>query len=211
MSVPTALVSFAVVAGLLTLVPGLDTALVLRAAVVRGSRTACATVAGVVTGLLVWGTAATAGLSVLLTTSQVAYTVLRVAGALYLVWLGLAGLRAMLRYDGTDTAGEGTDTGGGILRAWGRGALSNLLNPKVGVFYLAILPQFMPPQAPHLLMGLALTMIHIIEGLVWLSVLIGTVRVARAWLSRASVKRAMEGITGSVLLVLGAKLALDAP
>ncbi|QIS03861.1 LysE family translocator [Nocardia brasiliensis] len=211
MSVGTAVVSFAVVAGLLTLVPGLDTALVLRAAVVRGTRGAFATAAGVGTGLLVWGAAATAGVSVLLTTSQVAYTVLRVAGALYLIWLGLTSLRTAWRRDGAVGWEPDADPGGGLVRAWARGALSNLLNPKVGVFYLAMLPQFLPPHAPHLLMGLSLTMIHIIEGLVWWTVLICVVRAARAWLSRVSVKRAMEAVTGSVLLALGVKLAFDAP
>ncbi|MFI6169839.1 LysE family translocator [Nocardia sp. NPDC051052] len=211
MSVWTALVSFAVVAGLLTIVPGLDTALVLRSAIVRGTRTAFATAFGVGCGLLVWGIAATGGLSVLLTTSQAAYTVLRIAGAMYLVWLGVTSLVALWRSGragASDVADEGVP-GGSLLRAWARGATSNLLNPKVGVFYIAMLPQFIPPQAPHLLMGAALTLVHFVEGVLWCTVLICGVRFARAWLDRRSVKRWMEGITGSVLLALGVKLALD--
>ncbi|MFI7004564.1 LysE family translocator [Nocardia sp. NPDC050175] len=208
MSVWTALVSFAVVAGLLTIVPGLDTALVLRSAIVRGTRIAFATALGVGSGLLVWGIAATCGLSVLLTTSQVAYTVLRIAGAIYLVWLGVSSLVALWRSGGSHVADE-TVPDGSVLRAWVRGATSNLLNPKVGVFYIAMLPQFIPPQAPHLLMGTALTLVHFVEGLLWCAVLICGVRFARAWLDRRSVKRWMEGLTGSVLLALGLKLAFD--
>ncbi|WP_433654190.1 LysE family translocator [Nocardia sp. CA-128927] len=213
MSVWTAMVSFAVVAGLLTIVPGLDTALVLRSAIVRGTRTAFATALGVGSGLMVWGIATTCGLSVLLATSQVAYTVLRIAGAIYLVWLGATSLHTLWRSGGSGDSHAADDVvpGGNVLRAWARGATSNLLNPKVGVFYIAMLPQFIPPQAPHLLMGTALTLVHFIEGILWSTALICGVRFARAWLDRRSVKRWMEGITGSVLLALGLKLAFDSP
>ncbi|WP_194833262.1 LysE family translocator [Nocardia sp. XZ_19_369] len=213
MSVWTALVSFAVVAGFLTLVPGLDTALVLRSAIVRGTRTAFTTALGVGSGLLVWGIATTCGLSVLLTTSQWAYTVLRIAGAIYLIWLGLTSLVALLR-SGDLGAGQFDDravANGSLLRAWARGATSNLLNPKVGVFYIAMLPQFIPPHAPHLLMGTALTLIHFVEGVLWSTVLICGVRFTKSWLDRPSVKRWMEALTGSVLVALGLKLALDSP
>ncbi|WP_405164065.1 LysE family translocator [Nocardia sp. NBC_01499] len=207
-----ALVSFAVVAGLLTVVPGVDTALVLRSALVHGTRTAFATALGVGSGLLVWGIAATCGLSVLLTTSQWAYTVVRIVGAVYLIWLGITGLVALWR-SGTGDGHAAPDAvaGGSVLRAWLRGATSNLLNPKVGVFYIAMLPQFIPPQAPHLLMGTALTLVHFVEGILWCTALICGVRFGRAWLDRPSVKRGMEGITGSVLVALGLKLAFDTP
>lgn len=93
----SALLSFAVVAGLVTIVPGLDTALVLRAALTRGRRVAFATALGVNTGVLVWGVAAAAGLSALLTASQLAFTVLRYAGAAYLVWFGVSMIRKARR------------------------------------------------------------------------------------------------------------------
>ncbi|MFG1793452.1 LysE family translocator [Nocardia sp. NPDC049149] len=209
MSVWSGLISFALVAGLLTVVPGVDTALVLRSAIARGTRYAFVTACGVGTGLLVWGTAAAGGLSVLLTTSQVAYTVLRVAGAVYLIWLGVTSLLALRhRADSAEMAADDA-AGGSMLRAWLRGALSNLLNPKVGVFYIAMLPQFIPPTAPHLLMGAALTMVHFLEGMLWLTVVIFGVRFLRAWLGRPSVKRAMEAVTGTVLVAFGLKLALS--
>ncbi|MFE7801468.1 LysE family translocator [Nocardia sp. NPDC057440] len=211
MSVWMGLVSFAAVAGLLTLVPGVDTALVLRAAIVRGSHHAFATALGVGTGVLVWGAAAACGLSVLLTTSHLAYTVLRIAGAVYLVWLGVKTLVTLWRGQGSTADAEDGDgdASGGLLRAWARGAATNLLNPKIGVFYIAMLPQFIPPEAPHLAMGVALAVVHDIEGMLWFSVLIFGVQFTRTWIARPSVKRAMEAVTGSVLLAFGVKLALS--
>ncbi|MFD0360167.1 LysE family translocator [Nocardia sp. GCM10030253] len=211
MSVWMGLVSFAAVAGLLTLVPGVDTALVLRAAIVRGTRHAFTTALGVGTGVLVWGAAAACGLSVLLTTSQLAYTVLRIAGAVYLVWLGVKTLVTLWRNRGSvDGIGaDDSDASGGLLRAWARGAATNLLNPKVGVFYIAMLPQFIPPEAPHLAMGVALAVVHGIEGMLWFSVLIYGVQFTRTWVARPPVKRAMEAVTGSVLLAFGLKLAVS--
>lgn len=208
MSVWTAIVSFAVVAGLLTLVPGLDTALVLRAAIVRGARYAFVTALGIATGVLAWGIAAAAGLSVVLTTSQVAYTVLRIAGAGYLVWLGVTALITLWRTRGAQEPAAEADTSGGLWQAWTRGALTNLLNPKVGVFYIAMLPQFIPAHAPQLPMGVALAGIHVAESMLWFAVLIFGIGFARAWLSRPGVKRAMEAVTGSALVLFGAKLAL---
>jgi threonine/homoserine/homoserine lactone efflux protein len=90
-----------------------------------------------------------------------------------------------------------------------RGTGTNLLNPKIGVFYIAMLPQFIPPEAPHLAMGLALEVVHDIEGMLWFSVLIYGVRFTRNWVALPSVKRTMEAFTGSLLLVFGLKLALS--
>ncbi|MFI9503255.1 LysE family translocator [Nocardia sp. NPDC052566] len=209
MSMWTAVVSFAVVAGLLTIVPGVDTAIVLRAAVTRGTRVAWASALGVSTGLVVWGVAAACGLSVLLTTSHVAYTVLRIAGALYLIWLGATSLIALWRGGGAASLDDDRAPGDGLLRAWLRGALSNLLNPKVGVFYIAMLPQFIPATAPHLPMGLGLAALHLAEGQLWFAALIFGVRYAKSWFARPAVKRAMEAVTGSVLVAFGLKLALS--
>ncbi|MEV0707474.1 LysE family translocator [Nocardia aurea] len=202
-----ALLSFAVVAGLLTLVPGLDTALVLRAAVSRGRRYAFGTAIGIGSGTLVWGVAAAAGVSVLATASELAYTVLRIAGATYLVWMGLTMIRDGLRrraVNPTDTVGDSPRS---VFGAWARGLGTNLLNPKVGVFYVAMLPQFLPDGVPPLLMGCALAVVHNIEGMLWFTAIITVAELARTWLSRDSVRRAMDAVTGVVLVGFGMKLA----
>ncbi|MEV4123926.1 LysE family translocator [Nocardia sp. NPDC049707] len=202
-----ALLSFAVVAGLLTLVPGLDMALVLRAAVSRGRRYAFATAVGIGSGTLVWGAAAAVGVSVLLTTSELAYTVLRIAGAIYLVWMGTRMIRDGLLYRGAILQDAVDDSPQGVFGAWARGLGTNLLNPKVGVFYVAMLPQFLPAGVPHLLMGCALAVVHNVEGMLWFTTIITAAGLAKTWLSRDTVRRAMDMVTGTVLVGFGLKLA----
>ncbi|GAB4587336.1 LysE family translocator [Nocardia sp. IFM 10818] len=201
-----ALLSFAVVAGLLTIVPGLDTALVLRAAVSRGRGYAFATATGIGCGTLVWGVAAAAGVSALLTTSQAAYTALRIAGAIYLVWMGIGMVReALRRTDAAVVSAEEAEHR--LLGAWARGVGTNLLNPKVGVFYMAMLPQFLPAEGNHVLMGIAMALVHNIEGMLWFTVIICAAGWARTWLSRDGVRRALDSLTGTVLVGFGLKLA----
>jgi threonine/homoserine/homoserine lactone efflux protein len=211
-TVLTALLSFILVAGPLTLVPGLDTALVVRVALTRGRRHAFATAVGIGTGTLFWGAAAAAGLTVILTASHVAYTTLRIAGAIYLIWYGGSTLFALWRSRGTtqstaELSATSATPEGGLTRAWARGTLTNLLNPKVGITYVALLPQFIPAGVPHLPMGLALAAVHDTLGMLWFSLLIFGAHVARGILGRPSVKRAMEAITASVLLAFGIRLA----
>lgn len=223
MTITHAFASFALVAGLLTVIPGLDTAFVLRTAVAHGRRPAFAAALGIATGALIWGMAAATGVSALLTASQTAYLVLRVAGAAYLVWFGGTLLRdAVLRRGGAVSAEESPEAAadggqdaaaaapGGrsrARRAWARGVSTNLLNPKVGVFYVAMLPQFIPAGAPHLAMGAALALLHDVEGMCWFTVLILAAHSARRVFASSRVKRAMDAVTGTVLIGFGLRLA----
>ncbi|MER7844541.1 LysE family translocator [Kitasatospora sp. NPDC096077] len=204
MEMTTALWSFALVVGLLTLTPGLDTALVLRTSALGRRRQAWGVVLGIQTGTLIWGTLTSAGVTALLTASQVAYEVLRWAGAAYLVWMGVG----MLRKRGTEAAAEEEPAEGGFRYGWRRGTLTNLLNPKVGVFYVAVLPQFIPAGAPHFAAGVALTCVHVVEGMLWSTVLVGFARVLRGWLRRPAARRLMDRVTGAVVVGFGLKLAL---
>ncbi|HJD85003.1 LysE family translocator [Kitasatospora aureofaciens] len=205
MEMTTALWSFALVVGLLTLTPGLDTALILRTSALGRRRQAWGVVLGIQTGTLIWGTLTSAGVTALLTASQVAYEVLRWAGAAYLVWMGVG----MLRKQGTEAAAEQEESvEGGFGHGWRRGTLTNLLNPKVGVFYVAVLPQFIPAGAPHFAAGVALTCVHVVEGVLWSTVLVGFARVLRGWLRRPAARRVMDRVTGAVVVGFGLKLAL---
>lgn len=214
MTVSSALASFAVVAGMLTIMPGLDTALVLRSAITQGRRRAFATALGILSGVLVWGVAAAVGAAAVLTASQLLYDTLRVAGAGYLVWLGIGMLRRTLKERRRAGAGEAADgaeattTGESWARSWARGLGTSLLNPKNGVFYMAMLPQFIPDGTSHLLMGVVLAAVHDLEGLVWFSALILGTQLVRRWLDRGSVRRAIDAVTGSVLVGFGVKVAL---
>lgn len=213
MTFTSAVLSFALVAGLVTVIPGLDTALVLRVAVVEGRKYAYATALGICTGALIWGAAAAAGISVLLTASTVAFTAMRWAGAAYLMYLGATMLRDAWKSPAAfvplDAATPSSPSG---ARSYRRGLLTNLLNPKVGVFYVAMLPQFLPADTPALPMGVLLALIHDAEAMIWFAGLIGGVGLARRWLTgggRAAVRirRTTDAVAGAVLVALGLRLA----
>ncbi|MFF0428540.1 LysE family translocator [Streptomyces sp. NPDC004520] len=214
MTVTSAIASFAVVAGMLTIMPGLDTALVLRSAITLGRSRAFATALGILCGVLVWGVAAAVGASAVLTASRLLYDALRLAGAGYLAWLGIGMIRRVLKERGRTGVGDAADGAEATaaeatwVRCWARGVGTSLLNPKNGVFYMAMLPQFIPADAPHLLMGVVLATVHDLEGLVWFSALIFGTQLVRRWLNRASVRRGIDAITGTVLVGFGIKLAL---
>jgi threonine/homoserine/homoserine lactone efflux protein len=214
-TVESAILSFALVAGLLTIIPGADTALVLRVAVAQGRRLAFATALGINAGALIWGAAAAAGISVLLTASRTAYTVMRIVGAAYLVYLGVIMLRDAWRRRGSDpTVSDAAVAGESATRAFARGMATNLLNPKVGVFYVAMLPHFLPDGVPALPMGVLLAFVHDVEAMVWFSLIIGGVGLARRWWSSgapsaARVRRVMDTVAGTVLVAFGLRLAAE--
>ncbi len=207
MSLSSAVASFALVALALTVTPGLDTALVLRAALTRSRWEAAATAAGIVSGLLVWGAAAAVGISALLTASQLAYDVVRYAGAAYLIWFGSRLLLQALRPGRGDLPADGPTTDS-AWRAARLGLVTNLLNPKVGVFYVALLPQFLPAGSDPLAVGVLLAAVHGTLSLVWFAVLIGLAAVLGRWLRRPGMVRAVDGVTGAVLVGFGARFAL---
>lgn len=209
MTVPEALAGFGLVALLLTILPGLDTALVLRTALTKGRGHAYAAAAGIAAGCFVWGAAAAVGATALLAASRTGYRILTLAGAVYLVWLGIGLLRAALRPRPAAEAAAG-EPGGGVWRSFGTGALTNLLNPKVGVFYLATIPQFVPDGVSPLAMGVALGAEHNLIGLAWFTLLVTATGFTRRWLSGRTALRVVDGVTGTVLVGFGAKVALEA-
>ncbi|MBB2924345.1 LysE family translocator [Cellulomonas cellasea] len=215
MTVTQAVLSFALVAGLLTIVPGLDTALVLRSAISRGRAHAFAAGAGINAGCFAWGVAAAVGASALLAASRTAYTVLTLAGAAYMVLLGAQLLWSSLRRrpavdgepDGTPAAPEPR---GSVGRAFLMGLGTNLLNPKVGVFYLATIPQFVPDGVSPLLMGVLLAAVHNVLGMAWFAAIILATGFASRWLSGEVVARVTDRVTGIVLVAFGVRLAATA-
>jgi threonine/homoserine/homoserine lactone efflux protein len=203
-----AVLSFALVGGLLTITPGLDTALVLRAAVVGGRRTGYAAGLGVCAGALAWGSAAAVGVSALLTTSRIGFTTLRVAGAAYLLWVGGRLLLRAIRGElaAPDVAGGPSPS---TRSAFGRGLVTNLLNPKVGAFYVAVLPQFLPAGTSPLGFGLLLASVHALESLLWFTAVIFGAHALRGVLRRPAARRAVDGATGAVLVGFGVRLGLS--
>jgi len=202
--------------GLLTVTPGLDTALILRTAGLGHRRRAWGVVLGIQCGTLIWGVLTSLGVTALLTASHLAYEVLRWAGAAYLVWMGGRLLWTSWRRSADEHAQPGTTEAGSGPRAdddtvfggWRQGITTNLLNPKMGAFYVAVLPQFIPAGAPHLATGLLLTGVHILLAVCWSYALIAFARALRGRLQRPSVRRCLDRVTGAAIAVFGLRLAL---
>ena len=205
MTLQAAILSFAAVAALITIIPGLDSAIVLRSALSDGRGHAYATALGVGSGALVWGVAAAVGASAVLAASEMAYTVLKVAGAAYMVWLGISMLWQSRKGRGL-VVGE-SPRRISRWRSWRRGFATNLLNPKVGVFYLAMIPQFMADGVSPLVMGLILAAVHDLLGMLWFSCIIVVAGRARVLFSGPGFTRVVDRVTGTVLVGLGARLA----
>jgi threonine/homoserine/homoserine lactone efflux protein len=208
MTIADALLQFALVAALLTLVPGMDTVLVLRTAISRGHGPAFATAAGICAGTVAWGLAAAIGASALLAASETAFVVLKLAGAGYMAWLGISMLVKSVRPGAAAAAEPDPAPGAATVRTdWLTGLTTSLLNPKVGVFYMAMIPQFMPADAPALLMGALLPLVHNAEAMAWFAVLILATHHARRWLRSPTAGKVTDRIAGVVLIGFAAKIA----
>lgn len=206
MSIPEALIAFSIAAILLTITPGLDTALVLRTAAVEGSRTAWMAAFGIFLGSLGWAVLVGVGLGALFAASALAFDILKWVGAAYLVWLGVnLILRPRERFD---VEAEGPPTAQGVGWLW-RGAFNNLLNPKVGVFYVSFLPQFTPPGVPVAPWMVMLALIHCAFSAVWFGAIIGATQPIAGALRRAAVVRWLDRLTGGLFLAFGVRLALE--
>ncbi|TQN33205.1 threonine/homoserine/homoserine lactone efflux protein [Haloactinospora alba] len=198
------LLSFVAAAGLLVVTPGPDSTLVLRSTVNSGWRAGTATTLGILTGLSVWAGAAALGIAAVLQASEAAYTVLRVAGACYLLYLGVRGLLAK-----REPAVEDTGSGGAAaaaLRSYATGATTNLLNPKIGVFFVTFLPAFVPDGMSAGAASLALGAVYVVETAMWLALVITAASGLARWLRRPAVTQRMEQLAGGVLVLFGVRV-----
>ena len=201
---PPLLFAFVAAASVLTITPGVDTAMVLRAATMERRRPAVSASLGIALGCLIWGAAVSLGLGALLRASAVAYTVVKVAGAAYLVWLGvklLARPRAVLDAVSEQPAARGARD------AFLRGFLTNLLNPKIGVFYITFLPQFVPAGAGVAGYSFFLACVHVLLTLAWFAALIAAAAPLGAFLRRPKAVRTLDRLTGGIFIAFGVKLA----
>ncbi len=200
------LLAFIGIIAILIVTPGPDMALVTRVTLARGRGAGWLTSCGIVSGLLIWGLASGAGIAALLNTSAALYTILRLAGAAYLIFLGMQALvaRAPAHAPGTEKVAPRQP-----LASYGQGLLNNLLNPKIGVFYTAFLPQFIQPGQPVFLMSVLLAALHALISIFWLLTYTSIVTKIGDFFRRPRVRRTMERVTGLVLLGLGLRLATE--
>jgi threonine/homoserine/homoserine lactone efflux protein len=195
---------FLLVALLVTLTPGPGTAMILRIAARDGRRAALGAVAGNSAGILVWAGLSALGVSSLILASRIAYDVLRIGGATVLVVLGL---RSLLRRHRDEEAEPATTPRRGLV-GWRLGLVTSLSNPKVAVFFVALLPQFLSPGTAVLPAALAMAAVIVVLDVAWFSTLAYLVERAGKAL-RPRIRTLLERFTGTVLVGLGVRLAVE--
>jgi threonine/homoserine/homoserine lactone efflux protein len=196
------LAAFAVVSAIVIVTPGQDTALTIRNSLLGGRGTGLATALGVASGQAVWTVATSLGLAALVVASEPVFVALKLVGAAYLVYLGAQSLVAAVRRR------QRAQTGSGSARpraAFRQGALSNLGNPKMAVFFSSLLPQFGSSFAELLALGVLFCCLT----LTWLSAYAVVVARAGDVLRRPAIRRVIDAVTGAVLVALGLRLASD--
>jgi RhtB (resistance to homoserine/threonine) family protein len=198
-------IAFTVVAAVLAVTPGSDTMLVLKNGLRAGGGAGWATTFGVLIGTLFHAAISALGISAILAQSETLFQLVKGLGALYLIWLGLQALRSAGR-----RAGEGIAAGGLERRdAFREGLITNLLNPKVAVFYVAFLPQFIAPDDPVLAKSLLLACIHNALSLLWLGGLVLVISRGQRWVQKGETLTWLSRVSGGILIVLGVRLALE--
>ncbi|MBF9000446.1 MULTISPECIES: LysE family translocator [Vibrio] len=202
--------AFVIAITILTLTPGLDTALVIRNTSRAGISDGCVTSFGICSGLFVHATFSAIGISAVLAQSAELFQVVKMIGAAYLIWLGYNSLKGLIKGNSGGLHVETANNSNlSIRRSLREGFLSNVLNPKTAVFYLAFLPQFISPAHSALLQSLFMAAVHFVIAMIWQCALSGALNKARTLLKSAKFMRWMEGTTGCVLVGLGVKLMLE--
>ncbi|MGS2641923.1 LysE family transporter [Streptosporangium sp. LJ11] len=213
MDLVASLPAFVVAVVLISASPGPAMALILRRAALHGFRGAVPTVLGLEAGLYAWALFAAAGLAALVAASEVAFVVLRVVGAGFLLYLGLKAWRTAWRIRAAGPAresAEDTPPGprrGGWWRAFGEGALVMLANPKAAAFMIAFYPQFVPADRPLFSTTALLALLQVAVEIALYLTLAAVVGRAGAWFRRPVIRRRLEAVSGTVLIVLGLRMA----
>jgi threonine/homoserine/homoserine lactone efflux protein len=201
--------TFVVAVVLISASPGPAMALILRRAALRGFSGAVPTVLGLEAGLYVWALCAAAGLAALVAASEVAYLVLRVVGAVFLLYLGFKAWRSAWRGSTASIDKLTGDSTRGWWKAFGEGAVVMLANPKAAAFMIAFYPQFVPEDRPLFATTALLALLQLaIEIVLYLS-LAAAVGRAGAWFRRPAIRRRLDAVSGTVLIALGIRLAAD--
>lgn len=196
---------------LLTLTPGVDTMLIIRNSARGGWLDGAVSSLGICSGLFIHATVSALGISIILLQTAWAFNALKFAGAAYLIWLGLCSWKRAIRGRQTIFAGKVSAEQDIFLfsRSIREGFLSNVLNPKTVIFYMAFLPQFINPAEPALFQSLIVASIHFSVAMLYQCLLAAMVNKARTWLQRPTVNRVFDTFTGSILLFIGLRLATD--
>lgn len=197
--------AFTFVAAVLAVTPGADTLLVMKNAIRLGSRAGLATTGGILAGTAVHAVVSALGISVVLAQSEALFQAVKGLGALYLVWLGIQAIRTAGRLPVPPQGGVAPAARGAFME----GLITNVLNPKVAIFYIAFLPQFIAPGDPVLAKSVLLACIHNLLSLVWLGGSVLVVARGKRWIQTPSVQAWLSRFSGVILIGLGVRLALE--
>jgi RhtB (resistance to homoserine/threonine) family protein len=203
----THVLAFAGIVWLAAMAPGPDFAIVVRQSVASGVRSGMAAALGVGAGVFVWAVAAAVGVAALLAASAVAFTVVKVVGAAYLLYLGVRALRAATQRDDGPSDGGSDSASDAVWRSFRQGLITNVLNPKAAAFFVALMPQFVGSGSAY---GTTVLLAAVagMTALVWFCVLANLVGALRRVLARPSVRRVVDAVTGAALVGLGIRLAV---
>lgn len=193
---------------LLTMTPGADTMMVIRNSLRGGLKDGFVSSLGICLGLFVHAFLSAVGISAILLYSATAFMILKSIGALYLLWLGFSNFKAFFKNE----YNYNQQTKKAVFHFWvslREGFLSNVLNPKAVIFYMAFLPQFISPNASALLQSMFLASLHFIIAMIWQGLLIYAICSANGFIMRKSVRKSLDFISGSVMVLLGIKLFLE--
>lgn len=205
---PLELWTFLIAITLLTMTPGADTMIVIRNTLRGGARDGLVSSLGICLGLFVHATLSAVGISAILLYSATAFMLLKTIGALYLLWLGLSSLRSF--WNAKRMHQKAVEKR--VFSFWislQEGFLSNVLNPKAVIFYMAFLPQFISHEHSALAQSLFLALIHFIIATIWLGLLIYTIVSANSFITKKSVCQSLDAISGTVMIALGIRLFLE--
>ena len=196
---------------LLTITPGVDTMLIIRNSARGGWKDGAVSSFGICSGLIIHAGVSALGISVILMQTAWAFSALKLIGACYLIWLGISNWKSVLQKkqlivkNNLSTGNNGFN----CMQSFKEGFLSNVLNPKAVIFYMAFLPQFINPSKSALTQSLILAGIHFIIAMIWQCFLALSINKLKNWLQQPKVNRIFGGLTGSVMILLGFKLATD--
>ena len=201
--------AFLIAITILTLTPGLDTALVIRNSSRSGFMAGCVTSLGICSGLFVHAMFSALGISAILLQSADLFQLVKWVGAAYLIWLGLGSFRAIYKGSNKIAMLEEDNVTSSSRRSMREGFLSNVLNPKTAIFYLAFLPQFIDLNYSPIVQSFTMAGIHFLIAMIWLCSLAFAINSAKKLFKSRAMMNWMEGVTGTVLILLGAKLLLS--
>lgn len=203
--VDSQVIAFTLIAAVLAVTPGADTMLVMKNGMRHGREAGWATTFGILGGTLLHAVISALGISVVVAQSETIFQIIKGLGALYLVWLGVQTFRA----GGSPPASETNTSNVATRSAFMEGLITNLLNPKVAIFYVAFLPQFISPDDPVLAKSLLLACIHNVLSLIWLGSLVMVIASGKRWLQQQQVQAWLSRASGVILIGLGVRLALE--